>query len=77
MAAPPVAITRSVSSDCISALVALSVGSARIWIASAGAPASRAVFSRKRAASAVQASAAGCGLNTMALRVISASIALK
>ena len=66
-----------VRSSVISASISGTDGWPTTWMTPSGAPAATAARSSVRAASAQHSLACGCGLMTTALRVISASKALK
>ena len=70
MGAPPVARITAVLGEPINSSTMGMVGSSMIWIAPSGAPALTAASARARTASTLHSRAAGCGLITMALRVI-------
>ena len=76
-ALPPVATTTSVVGSVISASISGIEGSSTIWMQPSGAPARTAASESMRTASAQTCLAPGCGLTTIALRVISASMTLK
>jgi len=67
----------AVRSSVISASISGTEGRSTTWMIPSGAPAATAARSSVRAASAQHSAACGCGLMITALRVISASSALK
>ena len=67
---------RSILSDRITASITGMVGLSMTWTMPSGAPAASAARLTRRAASAQQAFAIGCGLMMIAFRVISAMSAL-
>ncbi len=77
MAVPPVARIRSVLGDFMNWSMSGIDGNSTTWRMPSGAPAASAACASVRTASTQQARAAGWGEMTMALRVISASSALK
>ncbi len=61
----------------MSASISGIVGSSTTWMQPSGAPARTAASASRRAASTQHSRAIGCGLTTIALRVISDSSTLK